>query len=265
MECPDKTTLVVDNRERQLLDGWLISPAPRIDPLDLGDVAIVHEGETRCLIERKTLADLASSITDGRYKEQKQRLFAWLHEQPTRRQVVYIIEGFKGYHPSAYASMRLHGGVTVQSLLSGILHTVVRDSIHVLTTSCLDDTRCLIEAIWLRASKNPDEVLTHPGQAPSNEAYTDAVKMKKQKNITPENILVFQLSQIPGISSKIATAIAKYHPTMAHLMQHLSQNLGTIAERCAYIQHMPVEGGKTVRTVGPKTAKTVVSYLGYTE
>ena len=41
--------------------------------LDVGDVVLSAGGDT-LLVERKTWVDLASSLTDGRYAEQKARL-----------------------------------------------------------------------------------------------------------------------------------------------------------------------------------------------
>ena len=43
--------------------------------LDVGDVVLSAGGDT-LLVERKTWVDLASSLTDGRYAEQKARLLA---------------------------------------------------------------------------------------------------------------------------------------------------------------------------------------------
>ena len=46
-----------------------------LEPLHIGDIIICDDdGVELVLIEGKTLNDLASSIKDGRYKEQKYRL-----------------------------------------------------------------------------------------------------------------------------------------------------------------------------------------------
>ena len=52
--------------------------------LDVGDVVMTTgDGGARLLVERKTWADLASSLTDGRYAEQKVRLLAAAAEAPS--------------------------------------------------------------------------------------------------------------------------------------------------------------------------------------
>ena len=44
--------------------------------LDVGDVVLTGDSGAVVLIERKTWADLAKSLTDGRYAEQKARLLS---------------------------------------------------------------------------------------------------------------------------------------------------------------------------------------------
>ena len=84
---------VIDSRERDLIpiiqdkkENIEIS----IKQLDLGDIIIRSGDEDRIIIERKTLADLVSSIKDGRYKEQMARLNAY--DIPNHN-VYYLIEG----------------------------------------------------------------------------------------------------------------------------------------------------------------------------
>ena len=61
-----------------------------VERLDLGDISIWNDGEELLLLERKSLNDLASSITDGRYAEQSYRLNGnSLHNH----NIVYLIEG----------------------------------------------------------------------------------------------------------------------------------------------------------------------------
>ena len=59
---------------------------------------------------------------------------------------------------------------------------------------------------------------------PAPQIYTEHIKMKKQSNITPENIDQIMLSQIPGISIAIANAILNTYQTLSHLTQALLKN-----------------------------------------
>merc|ERR1712086_1120209 len=61
-----------------------------IKNLDIGDLIIEVNNKPLILIERKTIPDLASSISDGRLREQKHRISL---SNFTKSQVIYLIEG----------------------------------------------------------------------------------------------------------------------------------------------------------------------------
>ena len=63
-------TLYIDCREHALLARMKAESKQ----MSIGDISIEKDDQTVVLIERKTVADLASSICDGRYKEQQYRL-----------------------------------------------------------------------------------------------------------------------------------------------------------------------------------------------
>ena len=94
-----KLKLTIDVRERDLIECCntimvknSLSDLVIIESLPIGDVIIsnVDTGEDLIIIERKTLADLAASIRDGRYAEQSFRLNGISHEN---HNIVYLIEG----------------------------------------------------------------------------------------------------------------------------------------------------------------------------
>ena len=91
MSSPFK--LLIDNREHKLIQILQNYDIPcEITTLTLGDFHIVntHTNEPVLIIERKSLADFASSIQDGRYNEQSFRLDKTeLHNH----NIIYIIEG----------------------------------------------------------------------------------------------------------------------------------------------------------------------------
>jgi ERCC4-type nuclease len=63
--------VVLDYRESGLSE---LLPGADSKPLPVGDVLVFAGGSPRLLLERKTAADLAASIVDGRWKEQTSRL-----------------------------------------------------------------------------------------------------------------------------------------------------------------------------------------------
>ena len=60
--------------------------------LNISDFCFLLDGNVRILIERKRIDDLASSIKDKRYAEQKSRL-----EECSKYRPFYLIE-FKAWH-----------------------------------------------------------------------------------------------------------------------------------------------------------------------
>ena len=78
-------SITVDVRERELIR--ILGNDANVKALDMGDVLVRSGWEW--VFERKTLDDLAASIKDGRYREQKSRLLA--HYPPHR--ITYILEG----------------------------------------------------------------------------------------------------------------------------------------------------------------------------
>lgn len=64
--------LRLDNRERDLIP---LLPTATVQQLPVGDIWI-GEGPGSLVIERKAVADLESSLLDGRYREQRTRLLA---------------------------------------------------------------------------------------------------------------------------------------------------------------------------------------------
>jgi ERCC4-type nuclease len=82
-------TLKIDTRERQIKDFFRGLPYVKIQNLPLGDIIFQWDNENILIIERKTIDDLAHSIKDGRFREQKMRLIS---NYPTSK-IMYLIEG----------------------------------------------------------------------------------------------------------------------------------------------------------------------------
>jgi ERCC4-type nuclease len=93
--------VVVDERETELYDKLYVAMCAQTqagcvdlskEVLPIGDVLIqTNEGKDVLIIERKTFADLLSSIKDGRYEEQSYRLLNSSGFPP--HSVFYLLEG----------------------------------------------------------------------------------------------------------------------------------------------------------------------------
>ena len=97
--------LVIDYREKSLKDLFDsnedTSSQIFYENLDIGDVHLAYNSTDlnapliQVILERKTLNDLACSIKDGRYREQKMRLLKYREDNPHIK-ILYILEGH--YH-----------------------------------------------------------------------------------------------------------------------------------------------------------------------
>jgi ERCC4-type nuclease len=205
----------------------------RSEALPVGDAILSSsDGATDYIVfERKSLADLAASIRDGRYKEQSLRLqaFPGVH----RHHVVYIIEGDfsrynerfskigKGALQSAMCSLNYYKGFSVIRTMS-IMETydIIHSYANKLAASpapyghyhCHHDV----------AAPAQDEEATAPPAAD----YCSALKVKpiKSENITPQNIGEIMLCNIPSVSTKTASVIMKKYGTLGALMDALKES-----------------------------------------
>lgn len=220
--------------------------------LDIGDIHITSVKHNFNLIfERKTEADLAASIKDGRYREQKYRML----NTNSCHHCAYIIEGDSFGGISSMVSddiIQKQYGITHSVYTGAIIHTLFRDKMHVLFTKDIDDTSKLILQIFYKCINNPDKFSTVLQNDDKTE-YVSHVKAKTRKieNMTKETCYILQLCQIPGISQKIACEIKNIYPTMKDLI-YAVHNCPE-EHRAQIISKIPM--------IGPKKAKIIVEYI----
>ena len=218
----NRVEIRVDYRERDLYErladmlGVLADVVIRPCNLLMGDVVIGRGAEHGgyVTIERKTVADLSSSITDGRYHEQKTRMLA----NVGRGRMVYVVEGAVPSAPTHFMNE-----TKLQSIHSAILHATFRDRIVVYRTMDVADTATFIVQLWKRISKDPvvwDEYFQRGSGVVDLEPTADpALYMRKCANNTPEFVFLNMLAQVSGCSTRIASAVAKEYGTMYGLIQ----------------------------------------------
>ena len=196
--------IVFDTRETKLLsyinntnDTFLI----KTENLDIGDIHLCQPDNTCIVIfERKSINDLAASIQDGRYKEQALRLSNFTLPN---HHIIYIIEGdIDQYKPNSYSKHK----ITSKTLRSSIVSILYTKGFSVLFTKNTQDTANWIMQFAEKIYKNGISGYYNDNE-PKQTNYTEQIKMKKQGNITPDNIDQIMLSQIPGISIIIANAL----------------------------------------------------------
>jgi ERCC4-type nuclease len=189
--------LCVDYREKAILSRLKADTKTLI----LGDVCIEKDGQDVVIIERKTVADLAASICDGRYQEQSFRL---LESTLPPHRIVYVIEG----------SLDSPQSITKKALLSSIMSLWFTKGFSVVQTASIDETVEFIEQLYEKTCKEPADP----------KEYVTTLKIKKKDKLTPETVDILMLSQIPNISTVTAKAILHTYTTIFALTQALKEN-----------------------------------------
>jgi len=187
--------LFVDYREHALLA--LLKAETK--NLVLGDICIEKDGQDIVLIERKTVADLAASICDGRYQEQSFRL---LESNLPPHRIVYLIEG----------SLDQAQSISKKALLSAMMSLWFTKGFSVVQTKDVEETAEYIQQLFEKASKETDA-----------KDYVSTLKIKKKDKLTPETVDILMLSQIPTISTVTAKALLQQYETMYKLTQTLKE------------------------------------------
>jgi len=213
----------VDTREDVLYGLFQANASAHVlrsESLPVGDVIISSsDGATDYLVfERKSLQDLASSICDGRYKEQSLRLqaFPGVHAH----NVVYVVEG----DFSRYSARFSHIGKG--ALLSAMCSLNYYKGFSVVRTMSVAETFEIVQSYANKLAASPAPYGHYHCVTPSSpEDYCSALKVKQVKceNITPQNIGEIMLCNIPGISNKTAAAVMKKYTTLRALMDALKE------------------------------------------
>lgn len=224
-------------------------PRPSVAALDVGDFQIVEEEEgevpssssPRVIFERKTLGDMCASIKDGRYREQKARLFGSglansrgrEGEEDTR--VVYVLEGCISYDRDLRQAS-VDNGLNPSTLQSCVHNLMFRDGIFVVFASDIRDTAGFVRETWKRYRRVLAERVARSRHAAASSkggggsCNSDAVSSalmgsaahsKRNKNITHRTCFLMQLCQFPGVSEKTALTISDRWGSMQRLYEDL--------------------------------------------
>jgi len=242
--------LLIDNRERWRQDrDWIQKKLKKkkvyaeTRSLPIGDFVWIARNKRDSskefvldlICERKRSSDLASSIKDDRYKEQKFRL----REFGQFQRLIYLVEG----------SVKCQDILPAQALLQAIAKTDVFDKFLVLQTKDLKETitllvnltKCLVQDL-----KRKSESL--------NVTY-EQLKLQCKKKSAPNSKLQFgcMLRMISGVSSDKAFAIINKYPTLRELYRcFLNDGEGGLKD---------LEFGKKKKTIGISVSKKVYGFF----
>ena len=259
----------IDTRERKLIpickqfleELSIPNTEIKIESLDLGDAVITdNEGNDLLIIERKSLNDLACSIRDGRYAEQSYRL---MHNPVHNHNIIYIIEGDIDFYQSKFTR------INRQSLFSAIFSLQYYKGFSIIwTKNILETSEYIMRSLDKLQKENTKGKKPHfingveteskneEVEEPTQKDYCKVVKKTKKDNITHKNIGEIILSQIPGVSTTIATTIINHFTTFHKMMKAIEVD----REKCLTAITYQTNTGKT-RHVSNTACKNIVNYL----
>lgn len=218
--------IIIDNRERELInllkafsDNNGFKFVIEVEKLDIGDIIIKDDNDnTKLIIERKTISDLAASIRDGRYKEQSYRLNGnSLHNH----NIIYVIEGNINQYSERFTKVKK------SAIYTSMFSLNYYKGFSVMRTFSINETADIILNFTDKYSREKKEGFYEKEQLLDNKSdndYCDVVKKTKKDNITSDNIGSILLSQIPGVSVKTAGIIMKNYTSLLELMKDLEKN-----------------------------------------
>lgn len=200
--------LTIDNRENKIIENCnQLEILHTVQSLDVGDLRIDGPSGQVFLFERKSLCDLALSLRDGRFKDQKDRLLGVLQREPLTS-VAYIVEG--SFHYSQPKKI-VNGRITLQTIYSLLNTTQLKYRIPIITTKDTMDTTMYIKSFLDQLSKNDDFMPVSSGSNAGCFEHTSLMpKISNNRKTDPQSILTSMLTAIPGVSFKTACGIIEH-------------------------------------------------------
>ena len=210
-------TITVDVRERALMQQLDLLCVKHVsESMNLGDVLIaLPDGGKRLLLERKTLADLSSSVSDGRFKEQRGRWEQSHTEEDANEQLIYVLE-----HATVPGATDTVGrGVPMRNLHAALTKLQLRDGYHVLFTRDATHTAELVKYLAKQLGEGGLEPKPLAAALQYQPVGGGAGKKRKRVALMDNHTatLAHMLSGIPGMSHKRAETIVYKFPTLTAL------------------------------------------------
>ena len=216
--------LIIDCRESKLLEScqkilktnenYNKIVTIETENLDLGDIIIKDdENNDKIIVERKTINDLISSISDGRYREQSFRLNGIDHEN---HNIIYLIEG---------TLKNLSSASQKQMVYSSILSLNYFKGFSVYRSENVDESAYILLNMVYKCFKEKEKVPYYPknGERVEKE-YISVIKKKKNENITIDNFMNIVLCQIPTVNEVTANVISSKFESILNLITKIKED-----------------------------------------
>lgn len=221
-------------------EGWWVEKAT----LDVGDICFYKSSDPEtplAVLERKKAEDLGASQKDGRYREQRARLFAL---RGAGTSIGYLIET-PAWSPTLSRSW-CRGTFNEVHLQQAIVRLQFRYSIPVFIAANLKENVQWIRRIakMLNADCSVFQTGVAATACEAAAAYTEAIHVKKADNNTPERIFLSFLLAIPGLGKVAAEAVSTRVTASFKALQELTED-----------ELSEIQAGK--RKIGKSLAKVI--------
>ena len=247
-----KIKLIIDNRE-SIKDQFDDIENYEVSNLSIGDFQYFLEDELFIIIERKTIADYASSIKDGRLREQKKRLMS----NKENAFVLYLVEGNLTENNSSFK----YNKVEKNTIISSIINTMMRDNVNVFHTGSKMETIFFIKSIYRKLMKQGKSFLDN--KTSYNQDLIVNMNCSKNKSGNLNSKLCFQmmLNCIPKISNKISQRIADKFETLYNFILYL-ENFPDLKEKQNEIINIKMSDDEKSRKISKTSAENIIKFLG---
>ena len=221
--------------------------------LEIGDIIIYINEKPTILIERKTVKDLASSITDGRLREQKFRISS---SSIPKDKIIYLIEG--------ELDEKLYGRVDKKTLQGSLINTMIRDDYKVYRTKDPKESVYFLVRLINKIRNDKSKLIKIENIKEEDKIrneYCETVVLSKKGNMTPITFNQVIFLQIPGISVRIVREIQKIYPSIKDLILTY-ENIEHIQEREELLEEIlvPTETGRQ-RRIGLIISKRIYDFF----
>jgi crossover junction endonuclease MUS81 len=219
--------LIVDTREQTLLQYLQTLKIVETSQLSIGDIHIIVNDQLLFVIERKTTSDFNSSIKDGRFRNQKNRL---IELNISNNSIVYLLEQDTGFDPQNVGKKSY---ISYTTLKSAELNILFRDNMKIVYSSSIAESAFILLSLINKILENKIKINTEIVNTEKSENteelktcnYLNTLKgSSKKDNLTPERCYIYQLSSITGVSVEMANAIFKEYPSFIHLSKAYINN-----------------------------------------
>ena len=257
--------LIIDYREKKILNYFKEHKHKEYiekKNLLIGDVIFEYENKKILTIERKTIKDLISSITDGRYKEQKYRLL----KNNDKNNIFLLLEG-------EIEEIKF-GNIKKKNIFGAIINTIFRDEINIYKAFDIEETCFFLETILnkliKKEIKNLNKLFRSNNEVKienndeTEKSYCETLKLSKKANLTPKVFNELILLQIPGISKMFIKGIfSKYKSIKDLILIYMDENL-TKKEKETLLKDIKIKTeNKKERKIGPVISKRIYEFLIY--